>query len=84
MNIGCEYELGFDALDFGPPDVITNREALERYCGYYLSWNQFNPLSVFKEIHEFQVIRPKERDDLADGEFDFDDWACTDSNNTRV
>ena len=84
VNTGYEYELRFDTPDFDLPDAMTNREALERYCGYDLSPNRSNPLSVFKNIQECYRISPKQLDDPADGDFYFDSWARTDSNNARV
>jgi hypothetical protein len=84
VNAGYEYELRFDTPEFDLPDAITNREALERYFGLALTDNQSTPLSVFKNIYDWFGIRPKELDDLAEGEFYYDLWARRDSNEARV
>jgi hypothetical protein len=84
VNTGFEHELRFDTPDFNLPDVLTYREALERYYGYDLPKDQLTPLSIFKDIHECYGVRPKQLDDIVEDDFYFDAWARKDSNNARA
>ena len=84
VNTGSEYELRFVTPDFDMPDAMTNREALERYCGHDLSPNYSNPLSVFRNIYESYRIRPSNLDEPAYDDFYIKSWARTDSNNAKA
>ena len=85
VNTGYEYQLLFDTPELDLPELMTNREALERYCGFNLPKKQITPLSTFRDIYDCYGIRPKELDEYyTDEEFFYELWARRDSNNARV
>ena len=85
VNTGYEYQLLFDTPELDLPELMTNREALERYCGLNLPKGQITPLSTFRNIYDWFGIRPKELDEYySDEQFFYDCWARKDSNNARV
>ena len=63
VNTGYEYQLLFDTPELDLPELMTNREALERYCGLNLPKGQITPLSTFRNIYDYFGIRPKELDE---------------------
>ena len=85
VNTGYEYQLLFDSPELDLPELMTNREALERYCGFNLPKEQITPLSTFRDIYDIYGIRPKELDEYyTDEQFFYECWARRDSNNARV
>ena len=52
---GYEYQLLFDTPELDLPELMTNREALERYCGFNLPKEQITPLAPL-EISIFMIF----------------------------